>query len=664
MFSRGSKAEKVDCVCCSHTQNCAPSILSSRTLSQELKIASIRLPPNSSWWENVMAYRLSIRRSATRVIAWLAAALFFASMPILAGAAAPVQAQVAVKADFRTALEPHGTWRNSSRWGEVWVPSNRPRDWQPYTGGHWVFTDDWGWYWIEDQSEALWGVVTYHYGRWVLEDDVWVWVPGEEWGPGWVNWRGSNRSAASGRSRSRTAEASYVGWSAMPPDEVIEEYWEEPRVWVLVHTRDFTAPIVARVVLPLPEREVAIRETVVINRTVVVREQRFAVNPGIPPVLIAAEIGRPLRSYDVRPVVLAGTARIPGAVELRAEELRTAQSERIRVTARDTRNEIRPSGRLPQIQPLRPGEQGRYFDSPPRAVQRVQQGQPQQGQQGQPQPGGRDQQQGQSPSSDRQRQQQGQQGRDAGRGKQQQQGQQPGQPQDTQGRGTDEQPQQGRGRDLGKEQGRAKDLGKQQGKAKDLGKEQGKGATQQAGQPQGTDGRGTDEQRQQGREGAKQQQKGQQRGAGQQGTEGRGIDQQRQQGRDRRGEGAKQKEPQQPGTREHRPLQGTEGRGGEDQRPQRGEGARQKQQELGREGHGAAEPKGRSEGAQGRGGTSEQQRQPQQGRGEQRPMPQGGTEGRGGGGQPRSENRAAPPQQQRPSATQGRGGGLEQREGR
>lgn len=133
MFSRGSKAEKVDCVCCSHTQNCAPSILSSRTLSQELKIASIRLPPNSSWWENVMAYRLSIRRSATRVIAWLAAALFFASMPILAGAAAPVQAQVAVKADFRTALEPHGTWRNSSRWGEVWVPSNRPRDWQPYT---------------------------------------------------------------------------------------------------------------------------------------------------------------------------------------------------------------------------------------------------------------------------------------------------------------------------------------------------------------------------------------------------------------------------------------------------------------------------------------------------------------------------------------------------
>src|ERR1700704_4330510 len=156
------------------------------------KIASIRLPPNSSWWENVMAYRLSIRRSATRAIAWLAAALFLASMPILAGAAAPVQAQVAVKADFRTALEPHGTWRNSSRWGEVWVPSNRPRDWQPYTVGHWVFTDDWGWYWIEDQSEAVWGVVTYHYGRWVLEDDVWIWMPGEEWGPGWVNWRGSN----------------------------------------------------------------------------------------------------------------------------------------------------------------------------------------------------------------------------------------------------------------------------------------------------------------------------------------------------------------------------------------------------------------------------------------------------------------------------------------
>jgi uncharacterized protein DUF6600 len=622
-----------------------------------------------------MAYRLSIRRSAARAIAWLAAALFLASMPILAGAAAPVQAQVAVKADFRTALEPHGTWRNSSRWGEVWVPSNRPHDWQPYTVGHWVFTDDWGWYWIEDQSEAVWGVVTYHYGRWVLEDDVWIWMPGEEWGPGWVNWRGSNRPAASGRSGSRTAVASYVGWSAMPPDEVVEEYWEEPRVWAFVRTRDFTAPVVARVVLPLSEREVAIRETVVINRTVVIREQGFAVNPGIPPVLIAAEIRRPLRSYDVRPVVLAGTARIPGAVELRAEELRTAQSERIRVTARETRNEIRPSGRLPQIQPLRPGEQGRYFDNPPRAVQRVQQGQPQQPTTGQG-PSGRDQQQGQGPGDRQRQQQQGQtpgqqlqqQGRDAGRGKQQQQGQQPGQPQGTQGRGSEDQRQQ-----QGKEQGKAKDLGKQQqGKAKDLGNEQGKGDAQQPGQPQGTQGRGTDEQRQQGREGAKQQQKGQrgkeqqngqQGGAGQQGTEGRGTDQQRQQRRDLRGEGAKE---QQPGVREEqRQPQGTQGRGGEDQRPQqRGEGARQKQQDLGREGRGAAEPKGGSEGTQGRGGASEQQRQPQQGRGKQQPMPQGGTEGRGGGGEPKSENRAAPPQQQRPSATQGRGGGLEQREGR
>ena len=169
-----------------------------------------------------MTYRLSIRRCGTRAIAWLAASLFVASIPILAAAVTPAQAQIAVKAEFRTALEPHGTWRNSSRWGEVWVPSNRPRDWQPYTVGHWVFTDDWGWYWIEEQSEAVWGVVTYHYGRWVLEDEVWVWVPGEEWGPGWVSWRGSNRSAASGRSRSRTAAASYVGWSAMPPDEVVE----------------------------------------------------------------------------------------------------------------------------------------------------------------------------------------------------------------------------------------------------------------------------------------------------------------------------------------------------------------------------------------------------------------------------------------------------------
>src|SRR5947209_20423817 len=47
-----------------------------------------------------------------------------------------------------------------------------------------------------------------------------------------------------------------------------------------------------------------------------------AVNPGIPPAIVAAAVGRPLRTFEVRPRILAGTAQIPGAVEVRSQDLR------------------------------------------------------------------------------------------------------------------------------------------------------------------------------------------------------------------------------------------------------------------------------------------------------------------------------------------------------
>jgi hypothetical protein len=42
----------------------------------------------------------------------------------------------------------------------------------------------------------------------------------------------------------------------------------------------------------------------------------------VAPNVVAAFAGRPIRANDVRPLVLAGTARIPGAVEVRSEWLR------------------------------------------------------------------------------------------------------------------------------------------------------------------------------------------------------------------------------------------------------------------------------------------------------------------------------------------------------
>jgi hypothetical protein len=277
-----------------------------------------------------------------------------ATWPLIDGAHAPAAAQASVSVDFRTALQPYGRWEHVNRWGDVWLPANRPRGWRPYTVGHWAYTDDWGWYWASDQDEDAWGWVVYHYGHWYFDDNLgWVWVPGDEWSPGWVQWRRG---------------ADYVGWAPLPPDEQLEIAWRnQPDVWAFVRTRDFATPRISEVILP--EREYAgfVRDTVVVNRTVNLRDQRIGVNPGIAPGIIAAAIGRPIRTYEARPRILAGTARIPGATEIRANELGRGR-QNFGQTLRQTQNEIRPAQRISQPQPLGRNEQGRLGDTPPRAA--------------------------------------------------------------------------------------------------------------------------------------------------------------------------------------------------------------------------------------------------------------------------------------------------------
>jgi len=397
-----------------------------------------------------MTFRASgARRSVAAWGAALSLFSFFVTAPIVAATFSPAQAQrsqmqrqpsfqqmqrepasaqgqhrgapqsrLQASADFRTALEPHGRWQRHSRWGDVWIPANRPRDWRPYTAGRWVYTNDWGWYWISDDSEARWGWATYHYGRWVLDNDLgWCWVAGDEWGPAWVQWRRGD------------GDAEYVGWAPLPPDEVVVTYRDEPRFWNFVRGRDFIAPRIASAILPIRQYDVFIRQTVIVNRTVVSRD-RFAVNPGIAPNLIAKFSGRPLRTFEVRPVVLAGTAQIPGALQVRAQDVRSSNF-RPQPTVRQTQNIIREADRVQAPQPLAAGEQGRLGDNPPRAAQ------------------GRPSTTGQAPGAREQQPQQGQQQPQQQQPQQQQQGQQPTQRQEgrskqdpTQGRGGVEQRQQ------------------------------------------------------------------------------------------------------------------------------------------------------------------------------------------------------------------------------
>ncbi len=284
---------------------------------------------------------------------------------MLTPAHAQASAQVSDAGDFRVALEPYGAWRHHRRFGDVWVPESRPRDWRPYTVGHWVYTDDYGWYWVADDEEANWGWVTYHYGRWYRDADFgWFWVPGDVWGPAWVDWRYGDQ---------------YVGWAPEPPDEIAVEVDDEPAYWSFVTAGDVIAPSIAAVLLPLDRRAEFFRRTALVNRPVMMRgsDRRFAVDPGIPPGNIAAIRGRPVPTYKVRPRVLAGTTALPGAIQVRAADLRREREGGNRPAAReriairdDIRSSavIRPPRTASQLPPLGRGEAGRLGATPPRAA--------------------------------------------------------------------------------------------------------------------------------------------------------------------------------------------------------------------------------------------------------------------------------------------------------
>jgi len=284
------------------------------------------------------------------------------SAPVVVGSLTPAYAQVS--AEFQAALEPYGEWRRSARYGEVWVPDERPNGWRPYTEGHWVYTDDWGWYWVSDDQEADWGWVTYHYGRWVHERGTWFWVPGDEWAPAWVDWRRGD---------------DYVGWAPLPPEQLIDEdeYRNDPGYWVFVQPRYLIAPRLRTYYLPPQRTVIVFRQTVVVNRTVRLEHDRnrFAVNPGIAPGIIGLAAHRSIPTFRVQPRVLASTHGVTGAVQVRPQDLGRRGQPRangvnpLHATIQPTKTVVQPVKSAPKAQPLGKDEHGRLGDHPPRAAQ-------------------------------------------------------------------------------------------------------------------------------------------------------------------------------------------------------------------------------------------------------------------------------------------------------
>lgn len=135
---------------------------------------------------------------------------------------------------FYEPLRAQGFWVEDAEYGMVWYPARRPRDWNPYADGRWIYTVEYGWYWDSDDP---WGWATNHYGRWAVSDRYgWVWVPDDQWGPAWVEWRYGD---------------GYVGWSPMSPDAQWQdgEYYYSARTyespsyrqnWVFVQETHFS----------------------------------------------------------------------------------------------------------------------------------------------------------------------------------------------------------------------------------------------------------------------------------------------------------------------------------------------------------------------------------------------------------------------------------------
>jgi hypothetical protein len=128
-------------------------------------------------------------------------------LAVAAFSISPAQEVAANFGVFYSSLSPHGDWIAMDGGTYAWHPGGVPAGWRPYTEGEWVWTDD-GWYW---QTDEPWGWATYHYGRWYYDDFYgWVWIPGYEWAPAWVEWRWGG---------------GFFGWAPLGPYAVFNSGW-------------------------------------------------------------------------------------------------------------------------------------------------------------------------------------------------------------------------------------------------------------------------------------------------------------------------------------------------------------------------------------------------------------------------------------------------------
>ncbi|MDB5789990.1 MAG: hypothetical protein JWQ80_14 [Massilia sp.] len=113
-------------------------------------------------------------------------------------------------------LDRHGSWRDDSEYGALWLP-NVASSWVPYRDGRWTWVAPWGWTWVDN---APWGYAPFHYGRWVHLNNRWAWAPGRierhpVWAPALVGWVGGAGWNLNFHSRPSVAQ----GWYPLSPHD-------------------------------------------------------------------------------------------------------------------------------------------------------------------------------------------------------------------------------------------------------------------------------------------------------------------------------------------------------------------------------------------------------------------------------------------------------------
>ena len=238
----------------------------------------------------ISSLALSFRRGGRATAFALALAVGATSLTPLVPPLGQSARAAVISIHVRERLSRYGEWQQSTRYGEVWVPSVET-GWRPYTVGRWVWTDD-GWYW--DSSEPF-GQIVFHYGRWAYDPDLgWVWIVGDEWAPAWVVWRESDDD---------------IGWMPAPPrdDVPVQDAW-----WAFVPIAAIGAANLVQVVRPPAENQTLIQNTTIINQRVVVNEynnigstrlgkETIPINAGPPMSRLPANVVAKVRAAGIVP---------------------------------------------------------------------------------------------------------------------------------------------------------------------------------------------------------------------------------------------------------------------------------------------------------------------------------------------------------------------------